>query len=240
MKLSPNTLAVLENFSSINNGLLFQAGDADGTKLISADGSKSFVAHTVIPETIPDEFYVANLSRLLNIIKLPNMDDADIVFNKHNLQIVGSSANMLFHHADTSIDMFAGTFVYNDLPAVVDPVYEASISSADLKNFFRATNVIGHEYYTLRVKDGKSYIVGSFNNSADGDTIASDDYTQCLGDSPLPDFERSYPLKYLKIILDDYTFSVINHTNSRGGVVQALIINSKSINLQYMAAPSKA
>ncbi|MFN9115487.1 MAG: DNA polymerase [Bacteroidota bacterium] len=77
MKLSPETLAILKNFASINESILFRQGNKIRTMKYPA---KTILGEAVVPETFPKEFAIYNLNQFLNgysLLDNPELDFSD-------------------------------------------------------------------------------------------------------------------------------------------------------------------
>ena len=66
MKLSPDTLSVLKNFSSINAGIVFRKGNV--LKTISSN--KNILAEATISEDMPNDFGIYDLNKFLTVLSL--------------------------------------------------------------------------------------------------------------------------------------------------------------------------
>jgi hypothetical protein len=77
MKLSPETLAILKNFASINESILFRQGNKIRTMKYPA---KTILGEAVVPEVFPKDFAIYNLNQFLNAYSLldnPELDFSD-------------------------------------------------------------------------------------------------------------------------------------------------------------------
>ena len=77
MKLSPETLAILKNFASINESILFREGNKIRTMKYP---SKTILGEAIVPETFPKEFAIYNLNQFLNgysLLDNPELDFSD-------------------------------------------------------------------------------------------------------------------------------------------------------------------
>ena len=66
MKLSNETLTVLKNFSSINQGIQFKKG----TKLTTVSSGKTVLAQAVLKDSFPQDFCVYDLNQFLSVHSL--------------------------------------------------------------------------------------------------------------------------------------------------------------------------
>jgi len=80
MKLSNETLVVLKNFATINQGLKFKKGNT----LKTISGSKNVMAEAEIKDAFDDEFCVEDLNEFLSVHSLFK-DKAELVFDEKNI-----------------------------------------------------------------------------------------------------------------------------------------------------------
>lgn len=78
MKLSSQTLNVLKNYASINQGIVFKKGNTISTM----SAQKNILSEATIPDEIPQTFGVYDLNEFLSIISLNK--DPDIEFDEKN------------------------------------------------------------------------------------------------------------------------------------------------------------
>ena len=89
MKLSNETLVVLKNFATINEGIQFKKG----TKLSTVSGSKTVLAQAKLKDEFPVEFCVYDLNHFLSVHGLfkdkaeLEFDDANIIFKNGRSKI---------------------------------------------------------------------------------------------------------------------------------------------------------
>lgn len=79
MKLSNETLTVLKNFASINQGIEFKKG----TKLATISQSKAVLAEASLKDSFPDEFCVEDLNEFLSVYH--SYDKPDLIFDDKNI-----------------------------------------------------------------------------------------------------------------------------------------------------------
>jgi hypothetical protein len=79
MKLSKDTLTVLKNFASINDGIMFRKGSV----LRTCDASKQVLAETTIPEAINEDFGIYDLNQFLSVHSLGK--DTELDFDSNNV-----------------------------------------------------------------------------------------------------------------------------------------------------------
>jgi hypothetical protein len=77
MKLSENTLNVLKNFASINQGILVKPGKT----LRTISSNKAILAEASVEENFPQEFGIYDLNKLLSVIS-SNKNSPEVEFEK--------------------------------------------------------------------------------------------------------------------------------------------------------------
>ena len=82
MKLSDNTLSLLKNFSTINQSILFKAGN----KLRTISVMKNILAEATINEALPQDFGIYDLSQFLNGLGLHQSPELD--FKEDNYVVI--------------------------------------------------------------------------------------------------------------------------------------------------------
>lgn len=88
MKLSNETLTVLKNFSTINQGIQFKAGK----KLTTVSSSKTVLAQANLTDEFPEEFCIYDLNQFLSVHSLNKdtelaFDDANVIFQSGKSKI---------------------------------------------------------------------------------------------------------------------------------------------------------
>ena len=81
MKLSENTLAVLQNFASINSGVVLSAGK--GQRTISPE--KSILVEATLDDDIPTQFGIYDLNQFLG--NLTTLRNPELTFNKDTVTL---------------------------------------------------------------------------------------------------------------------------------------------------------
>lgn len=90
MKLSPNTLNVLKNFSSINNSIVLRPGKIQKT----VSPQKSIVAQAELEEDFPYEFGIFDLSNFINNVTMES--SSDLEFNQEYVEIKTNRFNFFY------------------------------------------------------------------------------------------------------------------------------------------------
>ena len=78
MKLSSQTINVLKNYASINQGIVFKKGNVVSTM----SAQKNILSEATIPDEFPQGFGVYDLNNFLSVISLNK--DPEIEFDEKN------------------------------------------------------------------------------------------------------------------------------------------------------------
>jgi len=98
MKLSEKTTDLLKNFASINQSLLFKAGN----KIRTVSVMKNIFAEATITESIPKDFGIYDLSQFLSGLSIHN--DPEILFEGSSyLLIKGDGHTTKYYFSDPSV-----------------------------------------------------------------------------------------------------------------------------------------
>ena len=85
MKLSVDTLSVLKNIASINQGIMFKKGKT----LKTVSSQKNILAEVNIAEEIPADFGVYDINSFLSVVSL-HKEDPSFDFDEKHVLIVGN------------------------------------------------------------------------------------------------------------------------------------------------------
>ena len=92
MKLSDKTLSVLKNFSTINQSILFKAGN----KLRTMSVMKNILAEATIEEELPKDFGIYDLNQFLNGLGLHNNPELNFEADSYVVIKEGRSRSKYF------------------------------------------------------------------------------------------------------------------------------------------------
>lgn len=127
MKLSQNTLSILNNFSSINQSIKFSGNKI---KTIAGDVSQESVqavASAKIEEDIPNEVAIYDLQSFLQLIKLYGDIDYSIEFGKNSVTLATSDRSTTFKYCN---------------PDIISDVPDLSLDESDVLVSFELTDKI--------------------------------------------------------------------------------------------------
>jgi len=194
MKISGNTLEVLQNFSSINNGITVNVGNE--IKTISP--MKNIFGKATVEDNFTSEFSVYDLPEFLATISLLG-NDAEFEFGDNSVNISGNGASATYNYAESSmiiappekdITMPNPEIVFDISTELLSKLQKASavLSLPDLVLESNGTVV------TLTVRDKKNPTTNNFSEvimDGDGQT-----------------YSMNFKMENIKVVKDEYTVYV--------------------------------
>jgi hypothetical protein len=163
MKLSNETLTVLKNFSSINQGIQFKKG----TKLTTVSAGKTVLAQAVLKDEFPQDFCVYDLNQFLSVHSL--FKDSEIDFNSSD--VIFKSGKRKTNYRMTAKEMIVIPPEKEITLPSVD--CEFSLSAEDYDSIIKAASVLSSPHIGVQ-SDGETVEVVTFDaadNSAHTNSI---------------------------------------------------------------------
>lgn len=166
MKLSSETLSVLKNFGSINQGILFKKGKV----LKTVSSHKNILAEAIISEEIPAEFGVYDLNNFLSVVSL-HKDDPSYEFDDNQLFISGLKGRSKIKYRFCEPTMIV--VPPEKQLTMPDPEIAFSLSAEDFDWFMRAASVLSSPQVSVE-SDGSRISITTLdlqNNSAHTESL---------------------------------------------------------------------
>jgi len=159
MKFSNETLSVLKSFTAINKSILMKPGNV--LKTITPE--KTLIAIAEIPDEIPSEACVYDLSRFLSILSL--YKDPDVEFGDKYFIISEGKRRTKYVYADISM---IHTPPEKDINIPSEDVV-VSVTESDLSSVLKAAGVLQFTEIAFVGESGKCYLkaIDSANDNAD-------------------------------------------------------------------------
>jgi len=151
MKLSNETLAVLKNFSTINQNLEFKKGN----KISTMSASKTILAQAVLKDTFDESFCVYDLNDFLSVMSLYkdsvelDFDDANVIFKSGRRKTEfrkTEKSNIVTPAADKQIRL-------------VDPEVVFTLTAEDYADVMKSASVLSSPHIAIQSDGDKVYIV---------------------------------------------------------------------------------
>lgn len=192
LSLSRDTQEILKNMSTINNSLKFEAGNV----LRTMNASGSIVMEADIAETFPQTFSIYELNKLLAVLNLQTMRDAELAFEDDGKKVVIQAGRNKVDYFFTS-----ESFVTHPGKSMKIPSADLSltVSEADLEGFTKAAATLGHKILEFRAEGGEVSLVAS---TPELDT--SNDYVVGMGQTEAADGRYRIKADNFKVLPGDY------------------------------------
>lgn len=192
MKLSNDTLSILKNFASINQGIVFHQGKT--IKTIS--GNKNILAEANISEEFTSEFGVYDLNNFLTVLSL-HKEEPTIEFGDKMATISGLSgrSRLQYRFCDPSMVVSPP----NKPIAMPDPEIAFELSDSDLDWVIRSSSVLSSPNIAV-VSDGVKISLHTFDATND----AASTNTLDVADGNGARFKMIFKTEALKMIPGSY------------------------------------
>jgi hypothetical protein len=215
MKFSERTITILKSFSGINKSVLLKAGNV--IKTVTPE--KTLVASATIPDQIPSQACVYDLSRFLSILGLYR--DPDVEFHDKYFMITSGKQRTKYVYADISMIHAAPE---KDIKLPTADV-QVTVSWEDMQSVIKAAGVLQFSEVAFVGQEGKIYL-----KAIDGNNANSDDYGVEIG-STSDEFKIIIKTDNLKLLPQDYEVTLCAKGISEfksDGVTYFVAIDTKS------------
>jgi hypothetical protein len=197
MKLSTETLNVLKNFASINQGIQFKKGK----ELKTMSGGKSVLAKAGIKEEVPEDFCIYDLNQFLSVNSLFK-DSAELDFDAANVIFKSGRKKMAYRKTDKSMITVPPEKDLN----IVDPECQFTLSEEDYKWISDTAKVLSSPHIAIQ-SDGSKVELITFD--ADDDSAHSNSIeitaSKCPNEKP---FKIVFSATNIKMIPGHYEVQV--------------------------------
>ena len=220
MKLTPDTLALLKNFSAINQSILIRAGK----QLRSMSVMKNILVEASITEEFSRDVAIYDLNQFLNCLSL--IEGAEVNLEEHAIVITNGTDSIEYRYSDPSVIAAPPEkelkLPSDDVCAVLTEEQLATVKKAAAVLQIPDVSLVGDgERIYLTVRDKKnsgsnSYKIAvgetsstfSFNLKVENLKLLAGDYDVILSAKNLAKFtSHSLPLTYFIALEPDSTFT---------------------------------
>lgn len=216
MKLSNETLSVLKNFASINQGILFKPGKTIRT--ISTH--KNILAEAVVSEEIPKEFGVYDLNNFLSVLSL-HKEEPTIDFDESNVLISGLQGRSKIKYRFCASNMLVVAPEKN--LELNNPEINFELSAEDFDWILKAANVLSSSHLAIE-SDGSKVFVTAFDATNDAAHTESLEVSKGDGNK----YKMLFKTENMKMLSGGYTVTI-----SSKGIAH---FKHKTMNIQYWIA----
>jgi hypothetical protein len=189
MKISKRTLAILKNFSSINQSIVIKPG----TKLETISNVKDTFAKADAEETFATQVSIYDLNEFLGVVSL--FEDPDFAFEDKSVTISEGKTSQTYFYADASV------ITTPPEKGVTLPSTEvtASLSKEQLSKLVRSAAV--NNAADLTFKNGS--VVVHDKTVPNSNKFEISDVASTTGN-----YELSIKVEKLKMVSDDYEIKI--------------------------------
>jgi hypothetical protein len=192
MKISNNTLAVLQNFATINNGIQVKAG----SRLRTISPNKTLLGLATVSETFDTPFCIYDLSQFLGTLSL--FDSPELDFGENAVEIVEGETNLKYVYADPNTIV---TVPEKQLEC--DGDIEFDLPQKSLDRLQKAANILGLPNLVITLDESGEQLIAA---ATDVKNSTSNNFKVKLkGEAPSGVmFKMVLKIDNLKLIPDDY------------------------------------
>ena len=193
MKLSDQTVEVLQNFSSINQSLLFKKG----SKLRTVSPQKTVLAEVEVGDVFAQDFGIYDLGQFLSALSL--IEDPDLDFGDNGMTIGDGNGTALdYRYADPSM------IVTPPEKALTLPDVNATFTLSDenLKSVLQAARVLGVPEIIVKGEDGKITI-----SAGDSKNSSMNSFNKTVGSTD-EEFEHVFKVDNMKMMVLEYNVEI--------------------------------
>jgi len=214
MKLSDKTIALLENFSSINQSILVKKG----TKLRTISVMKNILAEANIDENFEKDFGIYDLPQFLNGVGMMNDPDIDLKNDSYMVIREGQTTKVKFAFADPEV------IVTPPEKGITLPTEDVcfQLDSSQLQKLLKASSI-----YQLpdlaAIGDGEQIVLSVRDKKNDN----SNEFSLIVGKTD-KSFEFNFKIENIKLIPGSYDVVISKKLLSK--------FTNHSYNLDYYIA----
>ena len=197
MKISNDTLSILSNFATLNNGILIKPG----SELTTISMSNTVLARAKVPEVFDQEVCIYNLSQFLGAVTL--FDSPEFQFDDKTVQIMANKSTITYVYANPK------TVITPPKPSIDigEPDLVFDLSESNFNSVLKAANVLSLPNVTVNGSQEDLFISAT---DVKNPTSNRFDVQLSVGDSfhPGGDFTMTFKVDNLKLIPKDYSVSI--------------------------------
>lgn len=216
MKLSTDTLSVLKNFASINQGIMFKKGKVIRT----VSPHKNVMAEATVSDEFPTDFGVYDLNNFLSVLSL-HKDEPTIDFQDNNVLISGLQGRSKIKYRFCAPNMLV---LAPEKPiAMPDPEISFELKAEDFDWILKAASVLSSPCIAIE-SDGSKVFVSTYDPT--NDSAHTDSLEICDGNGTR--YKMVFKLENIKMLTGSYDVKI-----SSKGISN---FKHKTLNVQYWIA----
>ena len=216
MKLSIDTLSVLKNFASINQGIMFKKGKT----LRTVSPQKNVMAEATVSDEFPTDFGVYDLNNFLSVLSL-HKEEPTIDFQDNNVLISGLQGRSKIKYRFCAPHMIV--VAPEKAITMPDPEISFELKAEDFDWIMKAASVLSSPCITVE-SDGSKVFVTTYDPS--NDAAHTDALEICNGTGT--SYKMVFKLENIKMLPGSYDVKI-----SSKGISN---FKHKTLNVQYWIA----
>jgi len=231
MQINEDTLAILDNFSSINDSIMLKAG----SEIKTISEAQSILARAVVPDKFSVDCGIYNLRQFLSAVSL--FDEPDFTFMESQVVVSGDgNKNFVYNYSDPSLwrnppEGSGGVIKYDK------PMIQFNLSQSNIKMLMKAAGVLSVPHVVVCVLDGLLSVrvmdmstptsSNSFLLDIDDESVVFDD--EFKASNEFDEYKATFMVNNLKILSGNYDVRLANN----GGLAHFI---NEDISLEYWVA----
>ena len=192
MNISPETLDILRNFSTINSGLTVK----EGNELKTVSAMKNIFARAIVTENFDKEHSIYDLSEYLGAVSL--FDTPNFEFNAEKVTVSEGDNSVQYYYADPQMVISPQKDI--NMP---DPEITFDIDESVLDSLLKASSVLSLPDMVLS-SDGTTVVLTVKDKKNSTSNVFSKKVEQGNGST----YEMFLRMENIKVIPGDYTVFV--------------------------------
>lgn len=192
MKLSENTVNVLRNFATINQGLVFKSGNT----LRTVSKQQNVLAKATVTESFDNNFAIYDLNRFLAV--LSSMNDPDLTVGTGNVKIASGTSKTTYGLSDETMVVSAPD---NDI-SVQNAEVKFTLTKDNLAQVLKLSGVLGLPNIAVRGNRKKISIAAVDVKNQDSDVFSVD-----VGNTDA-EFQFIFVTENFKMVAGDYEVQI--------------------------------
>lgn len=196
MKFSPDTLTVLKNFSEINTGIHFKKGSS----LSTWHPQKFVIAEAAIKETLPKNFTVFDLKKLLAISSLFETPEFDFQDDKVIVSADNRSVSYLYSEPSLVLDPGDRVDKYRN-EVIKGSIAETLVSKDDMKSLIQAASILTLPDISVVGSKGKIVFTAQDSTNSSSETFRVE-----IPSDVKQDFSSILKVNHFKLLDGEYDF----------------------------------
>ena len=192
MNITPETLDILRNFSSINSGLTVK----EGNELKTVSAMKNIFARAIVTEDFDKEHSIYDLSEYLGAVSL--LDTTNFEFNAEKVTVSEGDNSVQYYYADPQMVISPQKDI--NMP---EPEISFDLDDGVLDSLLKASSVLSLPDMVLS-SDGSTVVL----TVKDKKNSTSNTFSKTVAQGNGSTYEMFLRMENIKVIPGDYTVFV--------------------------------